>query len=159
MTHSPVQTIGSAALHSLVYSSRSTSAFTEAQLPDLLVRARAHNAAAGVTGMLLYRQGRFIQFLEGADRDVHALFTAIHADPRHESVRVLLDEPIEQRQFQDWTMGYEPSAESAAPAPAGFRDTFDDLESAPDHFVTSRAARELTLWFRVRSARGRLTAA
>lgn len=159
MTHSPVQTIGSAGLHSLVYSSHATSAFAEAQLPDMLVRARAHNAEAGITGMLLYRQGRFIQFLEGPDRDVHALFEVIHSDPRHESVRVLLDEPIERRQFEEWTMGYEPSAESVAPAPAGFRDTFDDLESAPDHFVTSRAARELTLWFRVRSARGRLSAA
>lgn len=158
-TNSSVQPIGASALHSLVYSSRATEDFTEAQLPELLARARAHNAAINVTGMLLYRQGRFIQFLEGTDHEVHELFAAISADSRHASVRVLLDEPVEERQFQEWTMGYEPSAEFSGPAPAGFRDTFEDLESAQEHFVTSRAARELTLWFRVRSARGPLTAA
>ena len=148
------------ALQSLVYSSAAVGDFGEAELTELLAHAREHNSRVGVTGMLLFRDGRFIQFLEGVRSEVQALFTKIEADPRHEQVRVLLDEPIWERQFTEWTMGYQSIRPPSAPVPSGFRDTFEDLESAADHLVTSRAARELTVWFRVRDAqRGRPTAA
>lgn len=138
-------------LYSLVYSSRATDAFDDAQLGALLAQARAANERAAITGILLYRQGRFIQFLEGPEAPVRDLLARIAADPRHSSVRVMVDGHPPVRQFAEWTMGYEPVDEPAGPLPDGFRSTFDDLEDGHDTDVVLRATRELSFWFRVRS--------
>jgi hypothetical protein len=50
-------------------------------------------------------------------------------------------------------MGYEPFVEPEESLPEGFRDTFDDLDSAEQPDVVVRATQQLILWFRVRSNR------
>lgn len=137
-------------MRSLVYVSTAQVEFDDEALQALLVHARAKNAALDVTGMLLYRDGQFIQMLEGPDAQVHDVFDRIAADARHADVRVLVDAPIAQRAFADWTMGFEPITTPDGPPPEGFRDTFDDLESA-DAELALRAVRELSLWYRVRA--------
>jgi len=133
-----------------VYSSTATQPFGPDDLRELLRTSRSYNADAGLTGMLLYRGGRFIQVLEGTASEVQGLVEKIRGDRRHTAMRVLLREPIDERRFADWTMGYEPIGVPAGDAPEGFRDTFDDLE-ADDPSAVARAVRELTVWFRVRS--------
>lgn len=140
-----------AGLRTLVYSSTATVRFTSDDLRSLLIGSRRANAALQVTGMLLYRNERFIQVLEGAPAVLERLFASIAGDPRHHDVRVLLDESIAQRQFAEWTMGFQPFTQSAAPLPTGYRDSFEDLASSDDE-GTRRALRELTLWFTVRTA-------
>ncbi len=138
-------------LYSLVYTSNATVPFEPADLDELLEDSRASNHAHDITGLLLYRRGRFTQFLEGPEQAVRELLARIEDDPRHTGIRVLIDGFTAHRQLPDWTMGYETVAEPAAPRPEGFRDTFDDLENAGDDDAVIRALRELTLWFRVRS--------
>lgn len=141
-------------LMSVVYSSRAREAFDDEALRNLLAESRTNNARRDVTGMLLYRGGRFVQILEGPESAVRDVMATITGDPRHTDVRVLIDEFIAERNFAEWTMGYEPIHASEGSAPDGFRDTFDDLESHADPSATLRAARELSLWFRVRASRG-----
>lgn len=138
-------------LFSLVYSSAATEPFTPDALDDLLAHSRDRNRADDITGLLLYRRGRFVQFIEGPEAAVRAALARIRADPRHENVRVLIDGFSPTRQLPDWTMGYEKVADAAVPPPPGFRDTFDDLENLDDADAVVRALRELTLWFRVRT--------
>jgi len=141
-------------LVSVVYVSTAATSFEASQLGDLLAQSRTANAAKGLTGLLLYRGGRFIQVLEGPRPTVLDLVETLRRDPRHVDMRVLLNEGIDRRSYSEWTMGYEPIDAPGTPAPEGFRDTFDDLESDDDS-VTARAVRELTVWFRARSsARG-----
>lgn len=142
------------ALLSVVYSSHARDPFDEGRLRELLAQSRAANEHRGVTGMLLYRGGRFVQILEGPEQAVRDLLETIEADDRHTGIRVLIDEFVEHRNFADWTMGYEQITEPHEQAPDGFRDTFDDLERG-DASVTLRAARELSLWFRVRASHHR----
>lgn len=137
------------ALVTVVYSSTATQPFDSSALFDLLRYSRAKNSEADLTGMLLYRGGRFIQVLEGPPAAIDGLVESIERDSRHTDMRVLLREPITERSFGDWTMGYEPIGVPAGDAPEGFRDTFDDLDSGEDSTV-ARAVRELTVWFRVR---------
>lgn len=139
-------------LLSVTYSSRAEDAFDERALAELLAQSRADNQSRGLTGMLLYRAGRFIQVLEGPETEVRDLVSRIGRDGRHSGMRILLEERVPVRQFPDWTMGYEPIAEPDGPPQDGFRDTFEDLEGADDRTATLRAARELSLWFRVRTA-------
>ena len=140
-------------LLSVLYTSTARSPFGDDELAELLTRSRASNERNELTGMLLYRGGRFVQVLEGPAERVRDLLAVIAADDRHTAMRVLIEQPIAQREFAEWTMGYQPIAVTTAPAPEGFRDTFDDLEQSGDPSATLRAARELSLWFRVRERR------
>lgn len=140
-----------APLVSVAYVSTATEPFDDARLAELLSFSRSSNHAHDLTGMLLYRRGRFFQVLEGPEDAVDELMRKIRRDSRHDGVRVLLRESLDDRRFDEWTMGYEPIGVPTTPAPEGFRDTFDDLESDDDS-VSSRAVRELTVWFRARTA-------
>lgn len=139
-----------ARLTSVSYVSTAVDAFDETRLAHLLAQSRASNHDHDLTGMLLFRRGRFFQVLEGPRDAVDELMARIRRDPRHARVRVLLTEQIDERRFSEWTMGYESIGVPTTPAPEGFRDTFDDLESDDDD-ASIRAVRELTVWFRART--------
>jgi len=145
------------ALLSLVYCSTATRPFGQRELSDLLATSRANNEAHDITGMLLHRDGEFVQILEGDRYDVEKLMASIGRDPRHTDVRVLLEEPLHERRFDDWTMGYQALVAPAAELSAGFRDSFDDLRMG-DHDTIGRALMELTMWFRVRESAARMSA-
>ena len=138
-------------LISLVYTSSAAASFRETALENLLEESRRLNSARDITGMLLYRGERFIQVLEGPASLVRSLADRIGRDARHRDMRVLLEEPIESRRFAEWTMAYRPLHQHPDEAPAGFRDSFADLEDGTERSMTVRALQELTLWFRVRT--------
>lgn len=140
-----------APLVSVSYVSTETDPFDDERLAALLAQSRRSNHEHDLTGMLLHRRGRFFQVLEGPQDAVDALIAKIRQDARHHDIRILLREDLDDRRFDEWTMGYEPIGVPSTPPPEGFRDTFDDLESADDE-ISSRAVRELTVWFRARTA-------
>jgi Sensors of blue-light using FAD len=90
----------------VVYASAALAPLSELELTQLLMRARANNTRRGVTGLLLYIDGSFLQVLEGEDHVVEALLARIARDPRHDRVSILLRRPIEQRQYSEWAMGF-----------------------------------------------------
>lgn len=141
-------------LVSLVYCSSATHPFSEQELADLLAVSRARNSAHDITGMLLYRGGEFVQILEGTRSDVESLMEIIGRDPRHEDVRVLIEEPLHERRFAEWTMGYQSLVAAEPRMLSGYRDSFHDLRVG-DHDMIGRAIMELTLWFRVRESAAR----
>ena len=75
-------------------------------LAELLVQARARNERNAVTGMLLYKDGRFIQLLEGHEEQVQESFERIRKDERHTAVELLWLRYVQYRDFPDWTMGF-----------------------------------------------------
>ena len=96
---------------SLVYSSTTDHDWNQDELVGLLEWSRAWNSEHGVTGLLLYRDCAFMQFLEGDEATVRALFTRINADPRHQDVDLMWDHQTERRRFAEWTMGFRELAE------------------------------------------------
>jgi EAL domain-containing protein (putative c-di-GMP-specific phosphodiesterase class I) len=90
----------------LIYSSAATQPLSNEALAELLARARRKNAALGVTGMLLYVDGSFLQVLEGESDAVDTVFRAIVADRRHTQIVTIIREPIPRRAFSDWSMGH-----------------------------------------------------
>ena len=93
-------------LVSLVYFSNARRRFDEAALLELLSVARANNARDGITGMLLYHDGNFIQAIEGPREAVERTFARIRADDAHVGVVATRPMPIRERQFADWSMGF-----------------------------------------------------
>lgn len=134
---------------SLVYTSSAAQPFTDGELSELLKGSRAGNRSVGITGLLLHRDGEFVQILEGDRDEVEHLMGRIVQDRRHRDVRILLKEPLHERRFARWTMGYESLSGLDAAAADGYRDSFDDLRMG-DHDMIGRALMELTMWFRVR---------
>lgn len=73
-------------------------------LSQIFRSARKNNVYFNITGVLSYRNGYYIQVLEGNNEDIDRLFSMIASDSRHEQVVVLLDFPISERSFAEWDM-------------------------------------------------------
>jgi hypothetical protein len=56
--------------------------------------------------MLLYKDGNFMQVLEGEERVVRAVHITIAVDPQHRGVTTLLQGSTPGRQFPNWSMGF-----------------------------------------------------
>jgi hypothetical protein len=76
------------------------------ELAEILRVARRHNPVNGITGVLLYRDGNFIQVLEGEPAAVEATFARIERDRRHRQVLVISREAQTERVFEHWAMGF-----------------------------------------------------
>lgn len=109
-------------MFSLTYLSTATESFTTPGLVDLLRSSNEANHGAGVTGMLLYLDGHFIQTLEGSEEIVDATFARIERDRRHRDVFIALREEVESRTFPDWSMGFETLSHEEASRLPGFND-------------------------------------
>lgn len=92
-------------VRSFAYGSSAKVAFDETSLETLLAGARHHNRRVGVSGILLYADGCFLQYLEGPSGAVESALQRVYASTRHRGIHVLLDEPIEARVFSEWSMG------------------------------------------------------
>ncbi|MGR9000051.1 MAG: phosphate-starvation-inducible PsiE family protein [Gammaproteobacteria bacterium] len=89
------------------YISTPTRPMTTDDLMDILNTARVNNAGIGVSGMLLYTGTEFIQILEGEEKVVEELLTAIKKDPRHKDFRVIEKKKVTNREYAEWTMGFK----------------------------------------------------
>ena len=113
--------------YSLAYESQASVPLTAPDLLDLLGQSRANNARLGLTGILLYRHGTFLQVLEGPRGQVDDLYATIERDPRHHEVSTVLAEDRRGRRFPDWTMGF-----ADVDGDLGDVDGFNDVLSAVD---------------------------
>lgn len=89
-----------------IYASKASPSFEDHAIPALLEAARANNCGRGITGMLLHVAGNFFQVLEGEEAAVTEVFGSIRRDTRHGRVTLIIREPIFERAFSDWTMGF-----------------------------------------------------
>ncbi len=117
------------AAHALVrciYTSRAEGELTREHILSILQAAREKNARLGITGMLLHDDGVFFQILEGAKETIDALFATISRDARHNKITKIIVEPIAERDFSDWTMGYAEISQREMQSIEGLNDFFTD---------------------------------
>jgi hypothetical protein len=88
----------------LLYASRAVDTSSDA-IESILQQSRSHNPGSGVTGVLCYGGGIFLQALEGGRMTVSELYGHIQRDARHKDVVLLHYEEIAERRFAGWTMG------------------------------------------------------
>lgn len=93
-------------IYQLIYSSSAASLFGQDDLGGILTASRRNNAAADVTGALLYGSGNFMQILEGPNDRVAEVYRRIETDPRHHNATVFLNDPVGERLFPDCPMAY-----------------------------------------------------
>jgi hypothetical protein len=135
-------------MRTTVYTSTATRDLTDDDLAELLRQCVRNNERAGLTGMLLYRDGRFMQVLEGPDDAVRDVFAVIAADARHAEVRLLLDEPIGDRAFPAWGMAFRTVDDETARQLDGYDDFLLRPAVAAARPDAPSRARWLLEWFR-----------
>ncbi|MBK5207687.1 MAG: BLUF domain-containing protein [Polaromonas sp.] len=88
----------------LLYASRAVDTSPEA-IEAILSQSRQHNPTCGITGILCYGGGIFLQAIEGGRMAINELYSHIQRDKRHKDVVLLQYEEISERRFGGWTMG------------------------------------------------------
>ncbi|WP_028025253.1 BLUF domain-containing protein [Enterovibrio calviensis] len=131
-------------LRQLVYISSGEHPFSELELSNMLASMRKNNEEIGVTGMLLYKDGDFIQVIEGEEDVLYPLFDVICHDHRHYSIVELMRKSITKRQFSNWSMGFH-HINNDDPRLAGFNRFFSD---DANHQIDPGEALNLLLVFR-----------
>ncbi len=89
----------------LLYVSRLADSTKPEVIDEILADSRAHNPVLGITGILCYGAGIFLQAIEGGRNQVSELYNHITRDKRHKDVVLLHFEEITERRFGGWTMG------------------------------------------------------
>ncbi len=93
-------------LYGLTYVSESTRDLLPDELDAVLLDARLFNASVGVTGALLYSDGRFFQLLEGPEESVKKAFDRILQAKSHSNVKQISSFAVHERSFESWHMGF-----------------------------------------------------
>lgn len=89
----------------LLYVSRAVEKDSPRVIESILESSRSHNMGNGITGVLCYGGGVFLQAIEGGRSAVNTLYNHIAADKRHTGVELLHYQEITERRFGGWTMG------------------------------------------------------
>ncbi len=89
----------------MIYVSRAVNPTSGSPTESILASSREHNLSSGITGILCYGGGIFLQAIEGGRMPVSELYGHIQRDSRHKDVVLLHYEEIPERRFGGWTMG------------------------------------------------------
>lgn len=114
----------------LVYVSTASWSMSGGDLNAILDISRANNRRLGVTGLLLHIDHGFLQVLEGPKDAVMQIFSKVERDTRHIGVRVLVQQEVDERQFGNWSMGFERLSESNPRTADVFKITRESIENA-----------------------------
>mgnify|MGYP003662900358 FL=1 len=90
----------------IAYASKETWPMTKPELLLLLQQCRSLNAQHGITGLLVYECGYFIQVIEGEENKIEKLYSNIKNDRRNKNVTTLVHKEINNRAFEGWSMGF-----------------------------------------------------
>ncbi len=91
-------------LAKLVYRSRAVQPLSAVELQQLAIAAQSRNRVESITGVVLYDDSRFFQWLEGPAESLDRIMRSIRRDPRHTDIEVLENHPAEGRLFSEWNM-------------------------------------------------------
>ena len=94
-------------MYYIVYLSSASKLFTEDELKEIVDISNKNNTRLGITGMMLYNDGNFIQVLEGEEEIVKSRYSIIERDSRHSGILVLSEGHVGDRTFADWSMGFK----------------------------------------------------
>ncbi len=126
-------------LSTLTYRSHAVGPMSELELQRLLRSAQTRNRQEGITGLLIYDNGRFFQWLEGPAEGVAKVWESLKHDRRHTAIEIMSNEPTPVRCFADWDMKLckRPAAGDSSPGgafditPELIEDLYRDPDAAP----------------------------
>jgi Sensors of blue-light using FAD len=134
-------------MYSLTFVSSAVKPFTTAELHELLILCTRNNTRDDITGLMLYKDGSFMQAFEGEQEVVMATYARMHEDRRHDGMITLHQGPQGARQFPGWSMGFK-NLDSAGDKPASYSEFLNSPLTAQEFSATPNRAQKLLLSFR-----------
>ena len=119
-------TSSTSGLHRLIYLSSAVGVLRADELDRILLRSKASNSGAGITGLLLFHEGSFLQMIEGPAAGVTSLMQKIRRDRRHSGIIMLQSGACAERIFPDSPLHYVAPRNLSA----GEKQAFTDLRHA-----------------------------
>ncbi|NQX78014.1 BLUF domain-containing protein [Gilvibacter sp.] len=101
-------------LHTICYVSTAVSTITQHNISEVFEGIVENNLSLGITGVLLFQHGNFMQILEGPSIAMLPLYESIKRDKRHHHIIEIMNQPAEERMFENYMSGFtiiEPSKE------------------------------------------------
>jgi hypothetical protein len=137
-------------LYALVYVSKAASPYSLTDIDRLLLSSRQRNERHGLSGILLYDNGDFMQYIEGPASGLATIYAKIKGSPLHHGIVELLREPLNAPRFPEWSMAFR--------SPSGFGMSNPTQQSellAPRGAVGASAAEQMLekFWNRGRAAK------
>ena len=125
----------------IIYASTTSYLYTEKELNNLLEQSRTANLKIGITGLLAYKDGNFMQTIEGQEQKIMELMLKISRDTRHHGIILMFKGFIERREFSNWSNLSGDSSE-------GFSDFLISDKSEHEKKISAGKAKTLMLNFR-----------
>ncbi len=129
-------TSADASLSAVVYRSHAVGSLSPAQLDELTLAAQARNRCESITGLMVYTDNCFFQWLEGPSDSVDRVMHSIRNDARHTDIEILDSHLVDQRCFADWSMKLALPARDSVPWRSGILSPspriVDELRRHPD---------------------------
>lgn len=91
-------------INQLIYASVARPGIGYDDFCRILASADAYNEKNGISGILCYSGGAFLQALEGDRAAINRLYNKIVKDERHTSTEILSCSPVTTRSFTEWSM-------------------------------------------------------
>lgn len=90
----------------LVYLSHAIDGIAYSDIQSILNSSRINNEKNQVSGVLIFRDGYFLQLLEGKESDVLSTLGKVIQDRRHHHLQVIIEAVSNQRIFNSWEMNF-----------------------------------------------------
>ncbi len=100
-------------MYQLIYISSATKNLARDEFLELVALSKSRNEALDITGVLMFKDGNFMQVLEGEQEIISRLYSTIRVDSRHTLVSIIQEGPIDLREYPDWSSTYFNSEEGA----------------------------------------------
>jgi hypothetical protein len=92
-------------LHYIIYQSTPTGEVNEEIIDKITHESIKWNSAHGITGILIYHDKQYLQYIEGDEKDIDEVFEMISRDSRHQNITTKVMGYTDERIFPDWSMG------------------------------------------------------
>lgn len=138
----------------ITYVSSAIQLFNTSELHMLLQKSREANLKHGITGMLLYNAGSFMQAIEGPDAAIKQLYLNIQRDKTHHMVTTLVEQQISERAFPEWSMGFNDLTALGRPSVEGFTHFLQDWRDRDEYSHSASYAKKLLQTFRENQVKG-----
>jgi len=90
-----------------MYASEQSHSITESSIQEMLRKSRVNNSTKNISGLLIFFEGVFTQFLEGPAYEIDNLYARIIRDTRHTRIIELGSGHTADRYYSDWHMAYK----------------------------------------------------
>ena len=130
-------------LYSLVYTSTASRPLAKSDLEHILTNARKRNLEEHVTGLLLFTEGKFMQYLEGPKSGVLKIFESIKKSTLHEKIVEVSRQSLASREYGDWSMAFLADVDAHSLQPASEAEPLARSLEAETTDVSSPAHHQL----------------